>query len=73
MNWSPTPPTEPGWYQYRAPDASAIVFYRIEFYRIEQAPTGELVATVDGSLEHVALHDLPGEWRGPILGTEKWQ
>ena len=50
------------------PDAGLFVFYYVE-----RAPSGELVAAVSGSLVHLALEELPGEWRGPILDLEPWR
>ena len=66
MEWSNNPPTEPGLYQYRPPDAGMVVFLEIE-----RASKGELVAVTNNSLEHTKLESLPGQWRGPILDREK--
>lgn len=35
--------------------------------------SGELVGAVSGRLEHLALEELPGEWRGPIMDLEPWR
>jgi hypothetical protein len=68
MNWSKHPPTEPGLYQYRPAFGGITVFYRIE-----RAPSGALVAMIEGSLEWMDLYDLPGQWRGPILDLSTLQ
>lgn len=68
MDWSSKPPTEPGLYQYRAPFASVIVFYRIDY-----TPSGQLVAVLDGDLTPVELSTLPGRWRGPVPAVEGWR
>ena len=59
MNWTTDKPTKPGWYWYRG-ECDGHTVKVIHF--IDDDGDGPYLATS----EDVALHDLDGEWAGPV-------